>query len=253
MRVQAYFDGEVDAVSALEIERHLERCAECRELHRHLLQTRTVLRRDLSYFRVPPALAARVRDALADEPVALPAGGERVRPLRLPRVRPFWSGALSGAGLAAIAAALALFLWLPPRTDAVVDDLMSAHLRSLMSTHLIDVVSSDRHTVKPWFAGHTDVSPAVADFDSQGYKLIGGRAEYLAHQRSAVLVYQHGAHLIDVFTWSADGGASRPSKEVTREGYRLLFWRQADLQYCAVSDTGRDELYGLARLIQSIP
>jgi anti-sigma factor RsiW len=252
MRVQAYFDGEVDAVSALEIERHLERCAECRELHRHLLQTRTALRRDLSYFRVPPALAARVRDALADQPVALPAGGERARPLRLPRVRPFWSGALSGAGLSAIAAALALFLWLPPRTDAVVDDLMSAHLRSLMSTHLIDVVSSDRHTVKPWFAGHTDVSPTVADFNSQGYKLIGGRAEYLARQRSAVLVYQHGAHLIDVFTWAADGTAARGSNQVTRSGYQLLFWRQDDLEYCAVSDTGRDELQGLARLIQGI-
>ena len=247
LRVQAYFDGEVDAVSAVEIERHLERCTECRELHQHLKRTRTALRRDLGYFQVPPALAARVRRMLDEEPVT--AGARRAwRSLPL-LGRPYWRGAFSGAGLSAIAAALALFLWSPLHTDAVVEDLTSAHLRSLMSSHLIDVVSSDRHTVKPWFAGHTDVSPAVADFDPQGYKLIGGRADYVAHQRSAVLVYQHGAHLIDVFSWAADARAAG-GREVTRNGYQLLFWRAGDLEYCAVSDTGRDELRSLARLIQ---
>lgn len=249
LRVQAYFDDEVDAVTAVEIERHLERCAECRELHRHLERTRTALRRDLSYIRVPPALAARVRRSLEEEPgTALARRPWGSFPLL---ARPYLRGVLSGAGLSAVAAALALFLWLPLRTDAVVEDLMSAHLRSLMSSHLIDVVSSDRHTVKPWFAGHTDVSPAVADFDSQGYKLIGGRAEYLAHQRSAVLVYQHGAHIIDVFSWAADGRMAG-GRAVTRNGYQLLFWQEGDLEYCAVSDTGRDELRSLARLIQGV-
>ena len=195
LRVQACFDGEVDAVSAVEIERHIERCAECQALYRHLEQTRTALRRDLSYYRVPAPLAARVRRALP----ASPRWSRRVGP-------GFWTGALSGVGVMGVAAALALLLWLPLRVSPVIDDLLSAHLRSLMSSRLIDVASSDRHTVKPWFAGHADVSPAVADFESQGYKLIGGRVEYLARQRAAVLVYQHGAHVIDVFVWAADGG-----------------------------------------------
>lgn len=241
LRAQAYFDGELDAVRAAEIERHLERCPECRELQQGLERTRAALRRDLSYFRVAPELAARIDRALDQH-----SRGERAgwRP------RPFWAGALSGVGLAAAAAAFAFFFLLPARTGALIDDLMGAHMRSLMSTHLIDVVSSDRHTVKPWFAGHADVSPAVADFEPQGYRLVGGRAEYLDHQRSAVLVYQHGPHIINVFTWAAERRAT--PRDVTDHGYHLLFWRSADLEYCAVSDTGWDELRVLARLIQGL-
>ena len=242
LRVQAHFDGEVDAVAALEIERHIERCAECRALQQQLEQTRVALRRELDYHRVPATLEARVRRALPGPPRWQWAAG-----------RSFWTGALSGAGLATLAAALAVFLWLPMRAAPLVDDLMSSHLRALMSAHPVDVVSSDRHTVKPWFAGRTDVSPAVADFAAQGYTLVGGRAEYLAHQRAAVLVYQHGAHLIDVFAWAADGAWPWRSNERMREGYRLLSWRQGDIEYCAVSDAGPEELQVLAQLIQRIP
>jgi anti-sigma factor RsiW len=117
-----------------------------------------------------------------------------------------------------------------------------------MPAHLIDVVSTDKHTVKPWFAGHADVSPAVADFEAQGYRLIGGRADYIDHQRSAVVVYQHGAHVINVFTWAASG--ARSPANTTRSGYHLAFWQQGDIQYCAVSDTGWDELLGLVRLLR---
>ncbi len=265
LRVQAYFDGEVDAVSAIEIERHLEHCTECRDLHRHLQQTRIALRRDLSRPRVSPQLAARVRSTLERESRhGLPpqrsvtwsrsawTGSDGGR-------SSFWRGALSGAGVSALAAMVALVLWLPFRSDPVIDGLMSAHLRSLMSEHLVDVQSSDHHTVKPWFAGHTDVSPAVADFSAQGYTLVGGRADYVAQQRAAVLVYRHGAHVIDVFAWAAAGPAgSGPaawrlrSGRVTRNGYELLFWRQGDIEYCAVADTGQDELRALAALIQSL-
>jgi anti-sigma factor RsiW len=130
----------------------------------------------------------------------------------------------------------------------LLDELVSAHVRSLMPAHLIDVVSTDKHTVKPWFAGHTDVSPVVADFEAQGYKLIGGRADYLDHQRSAVVVYQHGAHVINVFSWA--GNQRSLPDNATRSGYHLAFWREGDLDYCAVSDTGWDELLGLVRLLR---
>jgi len=260
LRVQAYFDGEVDAVSAAEIERHLERCGECHKLHQQLQQTRQALRSELNYFRVPQPLAARIGNALdeaADADADAPAAG-RARPVRLRRAsqaswwtRSFWTGAFSGVGLSAVAATATLFIAMPMLgTNPLVDDLVGAHLRSLMPDHLIDVVSSDRHTVKPWYAGHTDVSPAVADFDAQGYRLVGGRADYLDHQRSAVMVYQHGPHTINVFTWAADRH-SLPA-EVTRQGYHLLAWKIGDLQYCAVSDTGWDELHALAALIQGI-
>jgi anti-sigma factor RsiW len=117
-----------------------------------------------------------------------------------------------------------------------------------MSSHLIDVVSTDNHTVKPWFAGRTDVSPLVVDLEPKGYKLIGGRVSYLEHQRAAVVVYQHGAHVINVFSWTA--GRRPLPRNVTRDGYHLIFWQSGDLEYCAVSDTAWDEQLGLVRLLQ---
>jgi anti-sigma factor RsiW len=244
LRIQAYFDAEVDAVSAAEIERHLEHCAECRALLEDLEQLRTVLRRDVSYARTPPLLRARVMRALDREAEVRPP---KVRGLRIWRAGSFWAGAAGGIGGTAIAASVAFLLLAPPLINPLVNDLVSAHVRSLMPTHLIDVVSTDKHTVKPWFAGHADVSPVVADFEAQGYKLIGGRADYLDKQRSAVVVYQHGAHFINVFSW-AGAGHYLPAN-TTRNGYHLAFWRQGDIQYCAVSDTGWDELLGLVRLL----
>lgn len=247
LRVQAYFDGEADAVTAADIERHMERCEECRTLHRDLEQLRTALRRDLPHTQIPPALRARVLRSL-DMESSLGTPQRRARPAW--RTRPFWMGATSGVGMAAVAASLAFLLLSPQLTTPVVDELLNDHVNSLLSTHLIDVVSTDQHTVKPWFSGHTDVSPVVADFEPQGYKLVGGRVDYLEHQRAAVVVYRHGAHVINVFSWAATQ-RSLPGK-LTRNGYHFVFWKAGDLEYCAVSDTGWDELLGLVRLLQDL-
>jgi anti-sigma factor RsiW len=249
LRVQAYFDGEADALSAADIERHVEHCAECRELRRDLDRLRTAIRRDLSYGDAPPALRARITRAL-DKEDAAGRGSERVWAPRSRRFSSFWAGALSGVGGTAIAAALAFFLVAPPFTNPLVDDLVNAHQHSLLPAHLIDVASTDRHTVKPWFAGHADVSPVVADFAPQGYRLIGGRADYFDRQRAAVIVYEHGPHVINVFSWANDHGSV--PKNTTRNGYHLAFWRSGDLEYCAVSDTGWNELLGLVDLLRDL-
>ena len=250
-RLQAYFDGEGDAVAAAEVERHLDTCADCRTALSGLEELRSTIRRHSSYERAPEALRARISSALDREAAAAPAErppGERgpaaIRRLRGPWMRPFWSGALGGAAVAACAA----FFIMAPARDPLLDDLVNAHVRSLMPAHLIDVESTDRHTVKPWFAGHADVSPAVADFADQGYKLIGGRADYFERQRAAVVIYQHGAHVINVFTWSANGTGL--PKDTTRNGYHLAFWTIGNLNYCAVSDTGWDELSTLEALMK---
>src|ERR1700722_20043768 len=247
LRVEAYFAGELDALSATDVEPHRGACAECRTLLQHLDQVRTALRQDLTYAGAPPALRARVMRAL-DQEVVTTIPRFSLERLRNWRPLPFWQGAFSGMGGTALAAGIAFFLLAPALTNPILDDLVSAHVRSLMPDHLIDVVSTDKHTVKPWFAGHADVSPVVADFESQGYKLIGGRADYIDHQRSAVVVYQHGRHFINVFTWA---GTDRGNlSNTTRSGYHLAFWQQGDIQYCAVSDTGWDELLGLVRLMR---
>jgi anti-sigma factor RsiW len=249
LRAQAYFDDELDSVSTANIERHRIHCAECNALLDDLEQVRTALQLDVAYASTPPALRARVMRALNREGAAKRAcrHGERFRNWLS---QPFWRSALSGIGGTAIAAGIAFFLLAPGPTNPLLDDLLSAHVRSLMPEHLIDVSSTDRHTVKPWFAGHADVSPMVADFDGQGYRLIGGRTDYFEHQRAAVIVYQRGSHVINVFSWAADQRGV--PKDTTRNGYHLAFWRAGNLAYCAVSDTASDELLGLARLLQDL-
>jgi anti-sigma factor RsiW len=249
-RVQAYFDGELDALAAADVERHSEACAECRALLQDLGEMRSALRQDLTYANAPPALRAKILHAL-DEQSALDSPHRVETRLRRGRTpRPFWTGAFSGIAGTAMAAGLAFLVLAPPFFNPVLDDLVSAHVRSLMPEHLIDVVSTDKHTVKPWFAGHTDVSPVVADFDQQGYRLVGGRADYFEHQRAAVVVYQHGSHVINVFSWAADQRGL--PKDTTRNGYHMAFWKAGNLAYCAVSDTAWDELLGLARLLQDL-
>jgi anti-sigma factor RsiW len=280
LRVQAYFDGEVDAIGAVDVERHLEECAGCRALLQQLERARTAVRTNLPLSRAPGDLDARIVRALHREiadkttgeierrragPITSQPGGQladqvggqltdevtrhrrQARPVW--RIPTFWTGALGGAGAACLLAILAFFLLLPSLgPNPFLDDLVAAHVRSLMPEHLIDVVSTDRHTVKPWFSGHADVSPAVADFAAQGYRLVGGRADYLYHQRSAVVVYQHGQHVINIFAWAA--GESTLPAHATRDGYHLASWKSGDLQYCAVSDTEWSELLALVQLLK---
>ncbi len=250
LRVQAYFDGEVDAVSALEVERHAGHCTECRSLLEHLADTRARLRAELEFPTAPERLRTMVAKLLDEETGATrtagrEGAGDARRQWRAPAR---WLPAFAGAGMA-VAAALALFLLGPWATHPVLDELVSAHVRSLMPQHLTDVVSTDRHTVKPWFAGHADVSPVVADFADQGYRLLGGRADYFDHQRVAAVVYQHGPHLINVFAWVA-GGQALPHY-AARSGYHIACWKLGNLQYCAISDTAWEELQDLTRLLRA--
>jgi anti-sigma factor RsiW len=249
LRVQAHFDREIDAVAAADVERHLQHCAECQELYQELGQLRVGMRSELPQVEAPAALRARIMRSLDREDTAA------ALPLRRPRgiggrLSSFWAGAGTGFAAAAMAAAVAAFFFVPLRTIPITDELVGDHVTSLLSSRLVDVISTDQHTVKPWFAGHTDVSPVVADFQPLGYELIGGRVAYLEHQRAAVVVYRHGRHVINVFSWAA----TQPpiSGEKLRNGYHLVFWKAGDLQYCAVSDTSWDELLGLVRLLQQL-
>jgi anti-sigma factor RsiW len=262
LRVQAYFDGEIDAIGAAQIERHADTCAECRGLLAQLEQTRVAIRR-LPTEGASPELRRGIMQALdkeeaLDESLARDhdehhhahRGGHR--PARgIWRLPSFWAGALGGIGASCAAGLVAFLVWLPAQSGGLTDQLVTAHIRSLMPAHLIDVVSTDQHTVKPWFSGHADVSPAVADFASEGYKLVGGRADYVENQRSAVVVYQHGAHTINVFSWVA-GPQALPGT-ASRNGYRLAYWKDGNVAYCAVSDTGWNELLGLVHLLQKLP
>ncbi len=238
LKTQAYLDGELDAADALKAEAHLEHCAECQALAADHAELKEAMA-GASYHRAPAALRAKISDMLD--------AGTNVVPLKTPRKSSFWLGAGSGAGGMAIAAVLA-FLVFMPANNAMVADLADAHVRSLMGEHLIDVASSDHHTVKPWFAGHSDVSPPTEDFKADGFTLVGGRADYVHGTRAAVVVYRHGAHVINLFAW-ADRNTRLPATG-SRDGYRMVFWKQKDLDLAAVSDVDPAELDRFVDLVK---
>jgi anti-sigma factor RsiW len=243
--VQAYLDGELDAAEALKAEQHLDSCAECQAMAGDHAEMKAAMA-GATYHRADAALRTKIGRALDAE-----TGTDAVREFRPVRRKPgFWLGAGSGAGGMAIAAVLAFMLFLP--AEPLVNDLAEAHVRSLMADHLIDVASSDHHTVKPWFAGHADVSPPAEDFKADGFTLVGGRADYVHGSRAAVVVYRHGAHVINLFAW-ADRNMRLPGTD-SRDGYRMVFWKQNDLDLAAVSDVDPAELdkfVGLVKKSQS--
>jgi anti-sigma factor RsiW len=135
--------------------------------------------------------------------------------------------------------------------DGMPAELVSAHIRSLMADHLVDVATSDQHTVKPWFSGKIDFAPPVADFTASGFPLVGGRVDYIGGRPVAVLVYKTRQHLVNVFVWPADGEGDEEPRLLAREGYHLLQWQQSGLTFWAVSDVTPDDLQRLAQLFRT--
>jgi anti-sigma factor RsiW len=135
-------------------------------------------------------------------------------------------------------------------TDALGDQVLASHLRSLMPGHLTDVVSSDQHTVKPWFNGRLDFSPPVYDFAGRGFPLLGARLDYVGGRSVAALVYGRRKHFINVFLWPAGGASSGVADGKTRQGYHLLHWVGPDYTYWLISDLGSTELRQFAQLLR---
>jgi anti-sigma factor RsiW len=154
----------------------------------------------------------------------------------------------------ATSSGLTAYLTLPGEQDRMVDNVVSGHVRSLMADHLTDVPSSDQHTVKPWFHGRIDLAPPVDDLAPQGYKLVGGRLDYLDRQPAAALVYQHRQHPINLFVVAAPAAGDDTAGGVTslsERGYNVLHWTAGGMAFWAVSDLDLGELKEFARLYQA--
>ena len=247
--VQAYADSELDAAAVLEVEQHIASCGVCAALRRDIEETRSRLRTGATYHRLTDTHRAALLSALERGSEAAPRYSVRGNISAIKSQR-YWMGAISGALAATlIVSVLATFLR-DAQPSSITGDLVGAHARSLLPNRLIDVASSDHHTVKPWFAGRADASPPVVDFPTQGFHLIGGRLDYIDGRRAAVVVYRHNAHVINLFTWPASG-AELPTTAQERNGYQLACWHSASLNLCAVSDASPALLRDFTQLLRA--
>lgn len=252
-RLHAYLDSELDATGAAEFERHLGTCADCRQHLAAEEQLRESLKQAQLYERAPQALRDKIWDAL-------PQSASSTQRLRKDSSS---SGVAGYWRWLAVAATLLLALaigigwrqldrtrrneYQPTLAASVVD----AHLRSMQPGHLADVVSTDQHTVKPWFDGKLNFAPPVRDFANEGFPLIGGRLDVIDGRTVAALVYGRRKHIVNVFVakaqphelWSGSG-------EI--QGYHWAAWQNGTFAFCAVSDAAATDLDQLKQLFVTL-
>jgi anti-sigma factor (TIGR02949 family) len=228
-------DGELDAVNAVQFERHIAGCDACAAEYRRQKELRAAIRRPDLFHRAPEHLRRAIEDAL-------PSGVAR-RTEAAPWWRRLFSDWRLGAGTSlALAASLALLIVTTGNNDGLQQELIAGHIRSLQASHLTDVATSDQHTVKPWFNGKLDVSPPVVDLADGGFPLAGGRLDYIDGRAVAVLVYRRHLHVINLFVWSDPGAADAPPRESSHRGYNLIHWTRGEISFWAVSELNLGEL-----------
>src|SRR5271170_6990986 len=229
--LDAYLDDEIAEAERTLLRDHIEDCAECGPEAAALERLRDGIRRAAPVYRAPEALRSGLRSALRREaaearPTTMRAAG--------------WLAYAASILLAVAVGSGGTFLLTGERQqDTIANEVIGSHLRSLLGDHLTDVASSDKHTVKPWFAGRTDLSPPGVDLAAEGFPLIGGRLDLIQGNPVPALVYRSGKHIINVLVLPA-----RPDdfgKTLLRRGYALRHWSEGDIGYWAVSDTSPDE------------
>jgi anti-sigma factor RsiW len=231
--LDAHLDGELEVVRDLELNAHLRTCPDCARLAENARARRVALHESLPRFAAPALLAQKIRAALpAPAPVAV---------ARAKIVFPLWQ--VSGLAASVALALLGGFAWGNARSHSnlLIDEAVADHVRSLQASHLTDVVSSDQHTVKPWFAGKLDFSPPVIDLAAAGFPLAGGRLEQLDGRPAAALVFRRRQHTINLFVWPANV-TSIASARSERNGYRVAAWSQEGFNFLAVSEIPAAEL-----------
>jgi anti-sigma factor RsiW len=242
--IQAYVDGELDLARSLEVEQHMQECQVCAIAYRNQTALRSAFKDSSLYHSAPAKLEKLIRSSLRREAKSEVSGrsfGWRWLPV----------------GALALVLLMAFVVWRavpglhPSGDELLAQEIVSNHVRSLqLESHRTDVISSDQHTVKPWFDGKLDFAPPVKDFSSQGFPLIGGRLEYLNNRAVAALIYQRQKHYINLYIWPAEQSAAASEVATKRQGYNLLHWTNSGMNYWAVSDLNAVELHEFARLVQ---
>jgi len=233
--MHGYIDDELDAVHALAFEEHLQTCANCARELDNVRSLKHMMSQDNVRWAMPPQVRETILAAITQEQSGARAQANHWA-TRLLQFTKRWSYIPS---FAALAASLFLVFSLPQTHTSLQDQILASHVRSLMVSHLTDVLTSDQHTVKPWFNGKVDYSPPVVDLSAHGFPLVGGRMDYIDGKVVAALVYRRNAHVINVFVWPS---APAAGSESVREGYNLIKWYEDGLTFWAISDVNPSDL-----------
>jgi anti-sigma factor RsiW len=240
-QLHAHSDGELDVVRHMQVEEHLTTCAACAEKENQLRSLRAAVSSPSLYYHAPAGLRARID--LGTPPVRY---GRRRTLLQRPMI---------AAGFLLLIATSATVGMLLSRAGTSAEDqlaqwVVASHVRSLQVDHLADVVSTDQHTVKPWFRGKLDFSPEVVDLSEQGYALSGGRLDYLVNRPVVALIYHRRLHTINLFTWPAVREEEKAVRRLARQGFHIRYWQRSGMSYWAISDLNDQELDEFVRLFQ---
>jgi anti-sigma factor RsiW len=221
--VDAYADGELDAMRAIEVEKLMAERPELRQRYQSVLNLRAALRGAAAQDRASDLLQPRIERAVG-----------RATPIVMR-----WAALAASFVFGLVLAGALTWTLLVPREPALAEAIVSAHMRSLLAEQPIDVASSDRHTVKPWLARKVPQSPDVVDLSQSGFPLLGGRVDVIDGNPVATIVYGRAKHLVSLMTFA------KPIKlpvESTVAGFHIRSWSQGDLTYVAVSDIPESEL-----------
>ena len=243
--LQGYFDGELDLVRSLEFEEHVKTCPHCAQQLQEQQAMRDSMRAANLYERAPDSLRTRIHAAIPMEVGALPP------PVPMPR-RPVleWLAVAAAVLIAVFLGAKVLPNLGGQKQNLMAEEIVASHIRSMQPGHLLDVESTDQHTVKPWFDGKLDFAPPVVDPKDQGFPLVGGRLDYIDRRNVAALVYQRQKHLINVFVWPEESNEEKPPEAQTMQGYNLVSWTHNGMNFCAASDLNLTELRQFAQLLE---
>lgn len=249
--LNAYVDKELDLTSAIAVDEHLQSCTACKKIYDNYSALRSALGQRTSYYPAPAALTDRIRAKLGRQAAHAPAKTAESR------WRWFQPGHWLPLGTAIAATAIvtwtvALQLNAPSQDEAISEQVIAGYARSVLTSNITDVATSDKHTVKPWLSGKLDFSPPVMDLTSAGFPLVGGRLDYLDSRPVAALVYRHRQHLINLFVWPySKSGKPTAMQTVSKHGYHLLHWADADMTYWAISDVDPTDLKTFAEMYAS--
>lgn len=243
--VHAYIDNELDPAHALEVERQLAGDPALAAERARIEALRRVIHEQLPREPAPPGLASRIGAAI---------GLQQVAPRRwsYPSLQPSWRALAASVVLAAVVASGSTWSVLRPGpTATVADTVVSNHLRALMAPQPIDVASSDRHTVKPWFNGRIPEAPRVVDLGQAGFPLVGGRIDVVGRVPVPTLVYGRRQHLISLSAMPVDAMPTLAAPPRAIAGYNILSWTDGGITYWAVSDVAAADLNTFAKDFRS--